>query len=215
MTAPNKSDPDLSLFLDILQKLEFAGIPYVIIGGFAATIYGITRTTYDIDIIVNLKEEHIQALADVYPLPRYYADPYQMRLAMTQGSPFNIIDTERGEKADLFPITMDERYLLVFENRIRQLVELPRLDPFAVWVARPEDVIVGKLMAWAELSSSRHESDIYELMVTQYLGATPPLEPPFDESYIDAHARSLGNHVFHFWQSLKEAARQESERSRQ
>lgn len=214
MNAPNKSDPDLSLFLNILQKLEILDIPYVIIGGFAATIYGITRTTYDIEIIVDLKEEHIQALSDAYPLPRYYADPYQKRPAMTQGSSFNIIDTERGEKADLFPVTMETRYLPAFENRIRQTVELPNMDPFAVWVARPEDVIVGKLMAWAELRSNRHESDIYELMVTQYLGATPPLEPPFDESYIDAQAKSLGNDVFHFWQSLKEAARQESERSR-
>jgi hypothetical protein len=30
--VPNKSDPDLSLFLDILHKLEAIGIPYVIIG---------------------------------------------------------------------------------------------------------------------------------------------------------------------------------------
>ena len=33
----------------------------MIIGGFAATMYGITRTTYDIDIVVDLKEPHIQA----------------------------------------------------------------------------------------------------------------------------------------------------------
>ena len=76
---PSTSRPDLSLFLDILLKLEALDIPYVIIGGFAATMYGITRATYDIDMIVDMGEEHIQALADAYPLPRYYADQQQMR----------------------------------------------------------------------------------------------------------------------------------------
>lgn len=92
-----------------------------------------------IDIIVKLEDIHCQALADAYPLPRYYADPFQMQNAMEIGSSFNIIDTERGEKADLFPLSMDSRHLLAFENRIRQDVELPGLEPFSVWAARPED----------------------------------------------------------------------------
>jgi hypothetical protein len=83
--VPNTSGPDLSLFLDIVHKLEALGIPYVIIGDFAATIYGITRATYDIDIIVDLTDEHIQALSAAYPLPRFYADPHQMRRAMQNG----------------------------------------------------------------------------------------------------------------------------------
>lgn len=131
-------------------------IPYVVIGGFAATMYGITRATYDIDILVNMEEEHIQALAEAYPLPRYYADPEQMKSAIELGSSFNIIDTTRGEKADLFPLSMDPRYRPALENRVKRVVDLPDVEPFAVWVARPEDVIVGKLMAWNEGRSERH-----------------------------------------------------------
>lgn len=155
---PKSSTPDLTLFLDILLKLEELNIPYVIIGGFAATMYGITRATYDIDILVKLEGTHYQALAEAYPLPRYYADPYQMQNAMEKGSSFNIIDTERGEKADLFPLSMDSRYQLAFENRIRQDVELPGIEPLSVWAARPEDVVVGKLMAWDEGRSQRQYS---------------------------------------------------------
>lgn len=42
---PSEDKPDLSLFFDILRTLERIGAPYMIIGGFAATMYGITRTT--------------------------------------------------------------------------------------------------------------------------------------------------------------------------
>lgn len=33
-------EPDLTLFLDILRTLERIGAPYMVIGGFAATLYG-------------------------------------------------------------------------------------------------------------------------------------------------------------------------------
>lgn len=94
----NAARPDLSLFLDILRTLERIGAPYMIIGGFAATMYGITRTTFDIDIVVDLRESHIRALADAYPPPRFYADPEQMRSSIRMGITFNIIDGKRGRK---------------------------------------------------------------------------------------------------------------------
>ena len=48
-----------SFYFDVLQTLEEIGAPYMIIGGFAAAAYGSTRVTYDIDIVVDLKEAHI------------------------------------------------------------------------------------------------------------------------------------------------------------
>ena len=120
-----RASSDLNFFLDILRKLEALEIPYIIVGGFAATMYGISRATFDIDIIVNLEEEHIKALAKAYPPPRYYADPHQMRSAMQLGSSFNIIDSQLGEKADLFPLSSDLRYQPAFENRIRRTVDMP------------------------------------------------------------------------------------------
>jgi hypothetical protein len=106
--------------------------------------YGITRTTYDIDIVVDLNEGHIQALTAAYPLPRYYADPVQMRDSIHMGIMFNTIDTSRGEKADLVPMTMASRYRQAFQRRVHQVIELPGVEPFEVWCARPEDVIIGK-----------------------------------------------------------------------
>lgn len=207
---PSVSPPDLTLFLDILLKLEALDIPYVVIGGFAATMYGITRATYDIDILVNMEEEHIQALAEAYPLPRYYADPEQMKSAIELGSSFNIIDTTRGEKADLFPLSMDPRCRPALENRVKRVVDLPDVEPFAVWVARPEDVIVGKLMAWNEGRSERHMSDIFEMMLLRYL--SDEHDPEFDEEYVDRRAAELGKEAREEWGLIKKVAREESKR---
>ena len=97
---PVEKGPDLSLFLDILKTLEKIHAPYMVIGAFAGTVYGITRVTYDIDIVVELMDEHADALSASYPLPRYYADPVMIRNSIEMGIMFNIIDTTRGEKAD-------------------------------------------------------------------------------------------------------------------
>lgn len=204
----NKQKPDLGLFLDILQTLERIEAPYMMIGAFAGIVYGITRVTYDIDIVVDLTEQHIQALASAYPPPRYYADPEMMRNSIELGIIFNIIDTNRGEKADLVPLTSG--YGQAFQRRMRQMIEIPGAEPFDVWCARPEDVIVGKLMAWAEGRSRKHETDIYEIMVFQYLEADPARS--FDEGIIDQHVIKLGTEVAQLWFAIKEAAREESNR---
>ncbi|NHW78468.1 hypothetical protein HA391_26825 [Escherichia coli] len=70
-------------------------------------------------------------------------------------------------------------------------------------------------MAWAELQTRRHESDVYEMMVFHYLGVQSNIEPPFDESYIDDLAKQLGEEVAALWQATKKAAWQEAERTRQ
>ncbi|GIK39477.1 MAG: hypothetical protein BroJett011_33100 [Chloroflexota bacterium] len=201
---------DLSLFVDILRTLEALDAPYVIIGAFAATVYGITRATFDIDFIVNLSERHIQALAAHYPPPRYYADPDQMRNSIRLGIMFNIIDSSRGEKADLVPATMHPRYPQVLVNRVRQQVKAPGEEPFEAWCASPEDVIIGKLMAWTEGRSRKHETDIYEMLVFHYLGLDPTIS--FNEHIVNTEAEALGQTTADFWEAVKKAARQEADR---
>jgi len=208
--VPKEGPADLSFFVDILRTLEAIEAPYMIIGAFAATVYGTTRVTYDIDIVVDLDEKHIEALATAYPLPRYYADPVQMRDSIRMGIMFNIIDTERGEKADLLPLTMASSYRRACRRRVRQRVDVPSAESFEVWCARPEDVIVGKLMAWAEGRSRKHETDIHEMMVYQYLGVDAEQSVAFDESYVDAEALRLGADVAELWETIKASAREET-----
>jgi hypothetical protein len=207
--VPTKRDPDLSLFLDILHTLNRIGAPYMIIGAFAGAVYGITRVTYDIDIVVDLSEAHIETLCGAYPLPRYYADPEMVRNSIAMGIMFNIIDTNRGEKADLVPLSGTLSYRQAFENRVRKMVSIPGPEAFEVWLARPEDVIVGKLMAWVEGRSRKHETDIYEIMVFHYLGDDEAQGIQFDEHYVEEQVKHLGMDAIELWQAIKDSARRE------
>ena len=196
---PAGKKADLSLFLDILRTLEHMDAPYMIIGAFAGTFYGINRVTYDIDIVVDLSEDHIQALSDSYPLPRYYADPEMIRNSINMGIMFNIIDTERGEKADLVPLNETLEYRPAFERRIRQTVEMFGEDPFEVWCAKPDDIIYGKLMAWTEGRSRKHETDIYDMLIHHYLRN----ENILNISNIDGYAAKLGEDTRQLWEDIK------------
>jgi len=208
-----REDPDLTLFVGIVRTLEQIGAPYVIIGAFAASLYGITRTTQDIDVVVDLSEEHIESLVAHYPVPRYHADPDQMRDSIRLGIMFNIIDTEQGEKADLLPVSMHPDYRSVLSGRVRYQLRARGSEPFEAWFARPEDVIIGKLHAWAEGRSRKHETDIYEMLVFRYLNLDP--SQTLDEAAVDRAAVALGPEVAQFWAAAKEAARREAERARE
>jgi len=166
-----------------------------------------------VDIVVDLTEAHIRALVAAYPPPRYYADPEQMRDSIRMDIMFNIIDTTRGEKADLIPITMVDRYRQAFQRRVRQPVQVPGCPLVEVWCARAEDVIVGKLMAWVEGRSRKHETDIYEMMVFHYLGLDPATSAGWDERFIDVQADMLGVDARELWTQIKAAALEESRRT--
>lgn len=207
---PNSSLDHLGFYVEVLLKLDELNIPYVIIGGFAATMFGITRTTYDIDIVVEMNMGNIQALSSAFPSPPYYADPNQMQNAIEKGMSFNIIDGSRAEKVDLFPVTMDERYRPALENRIRRLVEPVGATPFNVWVARMEDVIVGKLMAWNEGQSTRHTDDIYEMMLIHFFEDFPV--DTFDYNYVTQRAAAMSEEAAEAWDFLLQAARKTSQK---
>jgi hypothetical protein len=210
--VPTERREDRSLFADILHALETLDVPYAIVGAFAAAAYGAARATYDVDIVVDLSDKHIQSLVARYPPPRYYADPQQMRKSIRQGIMFNIIDGHMGQKADLLPVTMNPVFVGMLARRTRLAVEVPGGEVLQAWCASPSDVVIGKLMAWAEGRSKKHETDIYDMLVFHFLELD--LSTPLDEAAVDAAAETLGPDVAEVWARLREAAREEAGRQR-
>jgi len=136
----------------------------MIVGAFGGTIFGITRATHDIDIIVDLRETDYEALSQRFPLPRYYADPEMIKNSVEMGIMFNIIDSSEGIKADLVPLKREPDYQMAFDRRVRETFTDENDEPFEAWVAQPTDIIIGKLQAWNEGRSNKHPDDIFAIL---------------------------------------------------
>jgi hypothetical protein len=179
----------------------------MVVGALAAIIYGVQRNTHDIDLVVDLTEQQVQALAVAYPPPRYYADPEQMRDSIRHGTLFNIIDTSLGDKADFVPLRNEAQGRNAFRRRVRQPLELPGGEIVEIWCARREDVIIGKLAAWSEGRSRKHESDILQMLI--YAALEAPSEPVAAHE-IAAQAARLGEDTLRLWMLLESKAAAEA-----
>ena len=90
----------------ILETLE---IPYAVTGGYAVSIWGRPRSTFDIDIIVELFEPKIPALvAALRALSKCgYIDATQIKDACERNAEFNFIHAASGIKIDFWVKTKD------------------------------------------------------------------------------------------------------------
>jgi hypothetical protein len=196
----------VSFYVEIVKALDELGAPYMIVGAFGGFAFGISRVTYDIDILVNLREQDFVALSKKFPLPRYYADPEMMRNSTEMGIMFNIIDTGEGIKADLVPLRREPEYRLAFERRVRRQFTAPSGESFEAWVAQPTDIIIGKLSAWNEGRSTKHPNDIYSMVVFDLSGFS---DIKINYDLISAKASSIGEETRKMWEQLLARAKEE------
>jgi hypothetical protein len=196
-----------SFYIQVVRALEEIEAPYMIVGAFAGLAYGINRATFDVDILVDLREQDFETLAARFPSPRYYADPEMMRNSTRDGIMFNIIDSEEGVKADLVPLTREPEYQFAFARRVRQSLQDEAGTIFDAWCAQPADIIVGKLKAWTEGRSAKHPSDILSIMHFSISGLG---SRPIDVDYISVQAARMGLETLKLWQELLARARRES-----
>lgn len=199
---------EFRFYMDVLRALEEIGARYMVVGAYGASAYGLSRNTHDVDIIVDLESDSCDALAARFPAPRYYADPQQMRDSIRLGIMFNIIDGSQGVKADLVPLSREPAYRLAFERRIRRRVVDAEGERFEIWCARPEDIIIGKLMAWQQERSARHPSDIYAVLSFVLSGLT---DLDLDIDYVTERAARIGQDTIEMWLSLLKRVQEELE----
>ncbi len=201
----------MSFYFKVIQALEEIEAPYMIVGAFAGLAFGVTRATFDVDILVDLRERDFDALATRFPPPRYYADPEMMRNSTRMGIMFNLIDTELGVKADLVPLTREPDYRMAFARRIRQSFQDETGQTFTAWYAQPTDIIIGKLKAWEEGRSAKHPADIYAMLVFAFSGLS---DAEADLPAIAAAAARLGADVATLWRELRARAEDEAHKRR-
>lgn len=146
------------LFTLFTSRFEAAGIDAVVTGSVAAMLYGEPRLTHDIDLVVLLDDDAIDALVHAFPDEEFYCAPEEairVEARRVQRGHFNIIHHETGFKADVYIAGRDplNRWAL----RERRKLEL---GGTTINVAPPEYVIVRKLEFFREGGSAKHLEDI-------------------------------------------------------
>jgi len=199
----------ITFYVQIVKALDEIDAPYMIVGAFGGYPFGITRVTFDIDILVDLREQDFEALAKKFPLPRYYADPEMMKNSTQMGIMFNIIDTSEGIKADLVPLKREPEYRIAFERRVRRNFVDSAGNAFTAWVAQPTDIIIGKLEAWNEGRSDKHPNDIYS-MVAFDLSDLSDLSINYE--LITQEAKRIGQETLEMWNQVFAKAKDEVEK---
>jgi hypothetical protein len=196
----------VTFYVQVVRALDEIGAPYMIVGAFGGYPFGISRTTYDIDILVDLREKDFEVLSQRFPLPRYYADPEMMRNSVQMGIMFNIIDTNDGIKADLVPLKREPEYQIAFSRRIRREFTDPGGSTFEAWVAQPTDIIIGKLRAWDEGRSNKHPNDIYSMLIFDLSGYS---DSSIDFDIVTTEVAQIGQDALEIWNQLVARAKDE------
>lgn len=147
----------------VVAVLERLGIPYRVVGSLAATLYGEPRSTNDLDIVVRLDLDRVEAFCAAFPDPEFYCSVDAARQAVERRWQFNILHPASGMKIDVILAGDSPFDQSRFARGQRLLIDTTH----EAWIASPEDVILKKLVYFQEGSSEKHLRDIVGILKVQ------------------------------------------------
>jgi hypothetical protein len=165
---------ELEVLKSVTARLEGVRIPYMITGSMAANFYTVPRMTRDIDLVVELSEQDVDRVADLFQQD-YYIDRDMVAEAVRNESMFNLIHNELFVKVDCV-VRKDTDYRLEEFARRRPVV----IAGQRAFIVSPEDLILSKL-DWAKDSRSQMQLDD----VRNILRTVTNLDRPYLERWAD------------------------------
>jgi hypothetical protein len=166
---------ELDVLRDAVERLDRAGVRYMLTGSIALSYYAEPRMTRDIDLVVELEARDPGEIVALFA-PDYYVSEEDVARALQTRGMFNVLHFEKVVKLDFIVRRDDDYRRHEFERRRR--VHLPEFD---AWIVAKEDLILSKLV-WARPSLSELQlRDVRALLAS---GA--------DEAYLRQWAPRLG-----------------------
>ena len=172
----------IEVTLKVTGVLEALGIPYIIGGSLASTLYGMLRTTQDSDIITEMRLEHVQPFVAALE-NEFFMDVEMITDAIRHHSSFNIIHHESMFKVDV--INPDPRPFQRSQLTRAQRQTFEFETTLSANFASPEDTILSKL-EWYRLGE-----EVSERQWRDILGVLKVRQGELDLDYLQKWAAEL------------------------
>lgn len=176
------SEP-VAVTLLVIEALEALGVPYLIGGSLASAVHGVVRATLDVDLVADLRPEHVARFVQSLGIA-FYADLDAIHDAIRRRRSFNLIHLETMFKVDVFIPKQRPFDQVQLTRRTQQLVAT---DPErTAYVASAEDIVLVKL-EWYQMGgqvSERQWRDVLGVLKVQAGG--------LDLAYLRRWAIELG-----------------------
>lgn len=145
----------------MLAALRAAGVEYALTGSYAASYWGVPRSTHSIDLVTVAEAQQAEAIVQALG-ENWYADAQMIAQAAGGAGHFNLIHTETGIRVYCW-LVGDEEYDR--ERFARRVVPEPTQPDLVVPAA--EDVILSKLRWLQQGGGERHLEDIRGILRLQ------------------------------------------------
>jgi len=172
----------IEVTLRVTGILEKLGVPYVIGGSLASTLYGMVRTTQDSDIITEMGPEHIDEFVSSLQ-DEFFIDEEMIADSIQHNSSFNIIHRDTMFKVDIFIPRQRPFQRSQITRAQRQTFELE--SAMSANFASPEDTILSKL-EWYRMGG-----EVSERQWRDILGVMKTREGELDLNYLHKWAAEL------------------------
>lgn len=176
------ADPLWAAVLPVIDALDALGVENYIGGSVASSLQGVFRSTNDVDLVADLRREHVSALATALE-PTHACDPTWIIRAIDQHARFNALHDETGFKVDVFVPVMTGFAARTLARRVA--VTMPELGR-SVWIASAEDVVLQKLHWFREGGETSERQWLDVLGVLKLQGES------LDRGYLREWAATLG-----------------------
>lgn len=168
---------ELAVLKEVAEKLNGAGIPYMVSGSVAMSFHAQPRMTRDIDIVIVLDAGNIQNFINIFK-GEFYLDEETIREETKRFGMFNLIHNEYIIKIDFIIQKNDEFSRAAFDRRLEINV-----DGVKIHISSAEDLIIAKL-GWARDSMSE--------MQLRDVANIKNMAKDIDRSYVDSWIKKLG-----------------------
>ncbi len=175
----------LEVTLKVTGILEKLGIPYFIGGSLASALYGMIRTTQDVDIVAEMRPEHLKPFVEAMQ-GEFYVDDKMIAEAIRRHGSFNLIHRETMFKVDIF-VPRPHTFLQSQFARAR-LQSFTFETEVSARFASPEDIILSKL-EWYQQGG-----EVSERQWRDVLGVLKVRADELDLDYLQKWAAELRVH---------------------